>query len=185
MYICTLFQKNIKMKNNILKSFFILITLVFMNSMNAQTTPKFGYLNSQALLMDIPEMKQANSNLEALQAQLEKKGQQMVADLENKYRELQRKEQSGEISPKALEDEAKKLKEQEGEIGKYEQEVQKQLLAKRQETMQPIIDKVNKIIKDIATEQQFTYIFDSSSGILLFAQESLDVMPLVKAKLGI
>lgn len=31
----------------------------------------------------------------------------MVQELENKYKELQRKEQSGEISPKALEDEAK------------------------------------------------------------------------------
>lgn len=152
---------------------------------NSQTSPKFGYLNSQALLSEIPEVKQADANLQALQAQLEKKGQQMVADLESKYKELQRKEQSGEISPKALEDESKKLKEQEAEIGKYEQEVQKQLMSKRQETLQPILDKVNRIIKEVATENQFTYIFDSSAGILLYAQESLDVTALVKTKLGI
>lgn len=87
--------------------------------------------------------------------------------------------------PKALEEEAKKLKEQEAELGKYEQEMQKQLLAKRQETLQPILDKVNNIIKQVATENQFTYIFDSSAGILLYAQESMDVTALVKTKLGI
>ena len=129
--------------------------------------------------------KQADANLQALQAQLEKKGQQMVQDLEGKYKDLQRKEQSGEISPKALEEESKKLKEQEGELGKFEQEMQKQLQTKRQETLQPILDKVNNIIKQVATENQFTYIFDSSAGILLYAQESMDITALVKTKLGI
>ncbi|MBL0238835.1 MAG: OmpH family outer membrane protein [Saprospiraceae bacterium] len=109
----------------------------------------------------------------------------MVQDLEGKYKDLQRKEQSGEISPKALEEEAKKLKEQEGELGKFEQEMQKQLQTKRQETLQPILDKVNNIIKQVATENQFTYIFDSSAGILLYAQESMDITALVKTKLGI
>lgn len=54
----------------------------------------------------------------------------MVQELEGKYKELQRKEQSGEISPKALEEEARKLKEQEGELAKFEQDVQKQLGSK-------------------------------------------------------
>ena len=137
------------------------------------------------MLSELPEVKQADANLQALQAQLEKKGQQMVQDLEGKYKDLQRKEQSGEISPKALEEESKKLKDQEGELGKFEQEMQKQLQTKRQETLQPILDKVNNIIKQVATENQFTYIFDSSAGILLYAQESMDITALVKTKLGI
>ncbi|MBK6353556.1 MAG: OmpH family outer membrane protein [Saprospiraceae bacterium] len=170
------------MKINTLKFFTLAFLLIFTSPAFAQ---KFGYLNSQALLSELPEVKQADANLQALQAQLEKKGQQMVSELENKYKDLQRKEQSGEISPKALEEEAKKLKEQEADLGKYEQEMQKQLLAKRQETLQPILDKVNNIIKQVAVENQFTYIFDSSAGILLYAQESMDVTALVKTKLGI
>lgn len=146
---------------------------------------KFGYLNSQALLTELPEVKQADANLQALQTQLEKKGQQMVQELETNYKELQRKEQSGEISPKALEEEAKKLKEKEAEIGKYEQEMQKQLMTKRQEILQPVLEKVNTAIKQVAQENQFTYIFDSSAGLLLYAQDSMDVTALVKTKLGI
>ena len=148
-------------------------------SLSAQ---KFGYINSQTLL---PEVKAADAEIQALQTQLEKKGQMMVQELETKYKELQKREASGEISPKALEDEASKLKLQEAELGKFEQEMQKQVLAKRQEKLQPVIDKVNNAIKMVATDNQFTYIFDSSAGILLYAQESMDVTSLVKSKLGI
>ncbi|MBK7224199.1 MAG: OmpH family outer membrane protein [Saprospiraceae bacterium] len=151
-------------------------------SLSAQ---KFGYINSQTLLSELPEVKAADAEIQALQTQLEKKGQMMVQELETKYKELQKREASGEISPKALEDEASKLKLQEAELGKFEQEMQKQVLAKRQEKLQPVIDKVNNAIKMVATDNQFTYIFDSSAGILLYAQESMDVTSLVKSKLGI
>jgi outer membrane protein len=136
-------------------------------------------------LSELPEVKAADAEIQALQTQLEKKGQMMVQELETKYKELQKREASGEISPKALEDEASKLKLQEAELGKFEQEMQKQVLAKRQEKLQPVIDKVNNAIKMVATDNQFTYIFDSSAGILLYAQESMDVTSLVKSKLGI
>lgn len=43
----------------------------FLTTISAQ---KFGYLNSQALLAELPEVKQADANLQALQTQLEKKG---------------------------------------------------------------------------------------------------------------
>ena len=151
-------------------------------SLSAQ---KFGYINSQTLLSELPEVKAADAEIQALQTQLEKKGQMMVQELETKYKELQKREASGEISPKALEDEASKLKLQEAELGKFEQEMQKQVLAKRQEKLQPVIDKVNNAIKMVAIDNQFTYIFDSSAGILLYAQESMDVTSLVKSKLGI
>ena len=126
-------------------------------SLSAQ---KFGYINSQTLLSELPEVKAADAEIQALQTQLEKKGQMMVQELETKYKELQKREASGEISPKALEDEASKLKLQEAELGKFEQEMQKQVLAKRQEKLQPVIDKVNNAIKMVATDNQFTYIFD-------------------------
>jgi outer membrane protein len=170
------------MKINILTFIIAGILGLAPDSMKAQ---KFGYLNSQALLAELPEVKQADANLQALQTQLEKKGQQMVQELEGKYKDLQRREQSGEISPKALEDESKKLKEQEGELQKYEQDVQKQLQTKKQEMLQPLIDKVNAAIKQVAQEGQYTYIFDSSAGMLLYAQDSMDVTASVKAKLGI
>ena len=50
----------------------------------------------------------------------------------------------------------------------------------------PIYDKAMAAIKNVAEENNFTYIFDVSSGVILFhSNDSQDVTPLVKAKLGI
>jgi len=158
-----------------------LFTLVLAQQADAQ---KFGYLNSKALLAEMPEVKQANSNLEALQKQLQKRGQQMLTTLQTNYQDLQRKEQQGELSPKQLEEEAKLLKQKEEELGKFEQDMQKQLLEKENQLLQPILEKVNQAIRAVAQENGYTYIFDASLGFILYADEASDVTNLVKAKLG-
>ena len=45
--------------------------------------------------------------------------------------------------------------------------------------------KVNQAIKDIAAEDGYTYIFDTSLGIILYADESTDLTEKVKSRLGI
>jgi len=151
---------------------------------NAQAQ-KFGFLNSAGILSEVPEVKQAESNLKAYQEQLSKQGQQKVEALQAKYTELARKEKQGEIAPKALQEQAEKLKVEEEELAKLEQEMQNQLGQKREALLQPILDKINKAITDVAKEQGFSYIFDSSAGILLYADEASDVSTLVRTKLGL
>lgn len=160
---------------------FGLFSLFLANQADAQ---KFGYINSKALLAEMPEVKQANSNLEALQKQLQKRGQQMLTTLQTNYQDLQRKEQQGELSPKQLDEEAKVLKQKEEELAKFEQDMQKQLLEKENQLLQPILEKVNTAIRTVASENGYTYIFDASLGFILYADESADVTNLVKAKLG-
>ena len=161
----------------------ILATALLIGS-NVDAQQKFGYVNSQALLAEMPAVKQAEANLDALKKQLQKKGQQMLTDLQAKYTELQRKEAQGELSPKQLEVEAGKLKEQETQIGQFEQDMQRQLMTKQDELMKPVIDKVNNAIKAVATEGGYTYIFDTVGGFILYADESNDVTDRVKAKIG-
>ncbi len=146
---------------------------------------KFGYCNSGALLSEIPEVKAADSDLKAFQAQLTKRGQEMVKSLQDKSAELDRKKQQGAISPKDLETQGAKLQEEQANISKYEQEVYDKLAQKREELFKPILDKVNTAMADVAKENQFVFVFDLSTQVLLYADESLDVTKLVKAKLGI
>jgi outer membrane protein len=151
-------------------------------SLHAQ---KFGYLNSASLLQEMPKVKEAEANLETLQKQLQARGQKMVEDFQTKYADLERRHNEGGIAPKDLETEAQKLKEEEANIAQYEQDMQKQILEKREALLQPILDEVNAAIKEFAEEQGYLYIFDSSSGILLYADESMDVTNQIKAKLGL
>jgi outer membrane protein len=146
---------------------------------------KFGYCNSAALLTQIPEVKAADSDLKALQTQLTKKGQDMVKVLQDKAADLQRKKDAGTISPKDIEAQTAKLQEEQDNIAKYEQEVVAKLGKKREELFKPIFDRFNKAMDEVAKEKGFMLVFDLNSQVVLYADESLNVTDLVKAKLGI
>ena len=166
----------------IINTLILIATLSLGTELTAQ---KFGYINSQALIQEMPDVKAANSEIDILKGQLQKKGENMVKDLQTKYADLERKQQSGEISPKQLEGEAAKLKEEESKILEYEQTSQEMIAQKGNVLFKPIQDKVNQAIKDIAAVEGYTYIFDTSLGIILYADESTDLTVKVKAKLGI
>ena len=54
---------------------------------------------------------------------------------------------------------------------------------KEQELLEPILSKARKAIDEVALEGEFTYIFDKSQGSLLYANESENILNLVKKKL--
>ncbi|MEQ8702575.1 MAG: OmpH family outer membrane protein [Phaeodactylibacter sp.] len=143
---------------------------------------KFGYVNSAAILAEMPDVKQADANLEALQKQLQKKGQSMLEQLQQDYTALQKKVQGGDLSPKQQEEEAQKLQAREQEIAKFEQDMRKQVSDKRDELLGPIYEKVNQAIEDVAKENNYQFIFDQN--VLLYSEESQNVNELVKAKLA-
>ena len=114
--------------NKIIKSLLLTVALVALTmSVQAQ---KFGYINSQELLSQLPELKEANSKIETLKKQLQKKGQDMITALQTKYTTLQKKQADGLISPKEIEVEAAKLKEEESQLATFEQTSQQKFTKK-------------------------------------------------------
>lgn len=146
---------------------------------------KFGYCNSSELLTQIPEVRAADSDLQAFQAQLTKRGQEMVKSLQDKANELERKRQQGLISPKDLEVQTTKLQEEQAAIEKYEQEVYEKLSQKREMLFKPILDRVNQVMSEVAKEEGYVFVFDTNSQVLLYAEEVLNVTPSVMKKLGL
>jgi outer membrane protein len=59
------------------------------------------------------------------------------------------------------------------------------LSAKDAELSEPLITKAKKAVEDVAKEHGYTYIFNSSDGLVLYAIPSDDVMELVLKKLGV
>lgn len=152
------------------------------NGLQAQ---KFGYINSQELLSQLSEVKESTAKIETLKKQLQKKGQDMVTALQQKYTALQADQDNGRLSPVQLEQEATKLREEEAKIAEFEQSSQQKIYQKTETLLAPIQDKINLAIKEVAQENGYTYIFDASLGMVLYADPGTDVSSLVKAKLGI
>lgn len=158
--------------------------VAFFLSTGVATAQKYGYINSQALLAEMETVKQARANLEVLQKQLQTKGQNMVQALQAKYQKVQEQVAAGGLSPQQQEEEAKKLQAEEAQIGAYQQEMQQKLAKKEADLLNPILTKVDTAIKAVAKENGYNAIFDTGTQVLLYADENMDVTPLVKAKLG-
>jgi outer membrane protein len=166
---------------------YILIPVVAILLSIPVSAQKIGYVDSGSLLTMMPKVKEAESNLEALGKQLQAKGQKMMQDFQLKYQDLERRAQAGDIAPKDQEAQVAMLKEEENKILQFEQEMQTQLATKRDELLAPILEEVRSAIQTVAKDNGYTYIFDGSPGVgvLLYADETTNVTPLVKAKLGL
>lgn len=168
-----------------MKKFFQLavVALLLVAATTTASAQKFGYVNSSAILAEMPDMKAAESNLEGLQKQLQKKGQAMVQTFQTDVAALQEKAAAGELTPKQQQEESAKLEARQEQIGAFEQSMVADLQKKRTELLEPIYEKVNVAIKAVAEEGGYQFIFDQQ--VLLYGQETSDVSTAVKAKLGL
>ena len=104
--------------------------------------------------------------------------------------EYQTKLQSYQSKADSLPDAIRATKEKEltdlgQRIQDFQQTAQESIQSKKQEIYGPILKKAEDAIKEIAKEKSYSYIFDTSLGSVIYAQESDNIMPLVKTKLGI
>ena len=152
---------------------------------NGRFCPEIGFCNSSSLLADLPEVKAADSELKAFQTQLTKKGQDMVKALQDKAAELERKKDS---RPDLAQRPGDATGCPAGGTGNHRQlragSLYQALSEKRETLYKPLLDRVNLAMSEVAKANSFAMVFDASTQVLLFADESLDVTKLVQAKLS-
>jgi outer membrane protein len=169
--------------NKIFKS--LLLTVAFAALTVSVQAQKFGYINSQELVSQLPEVKEAEAKIETLKKQLQKKGEEMLATLKTKYNALQKKQTDGLLSPKEIDAEAATLKNEEAKLTAFDQTSQQKIYEKSEELLTPIQSRITTAIQEVAKDNGYTYIFDISLGLVLYADPGTDVSALVKVKLGI
>ena len=170
------------MKNYLRLSIIVVFLLIGTTSF-AQNL-KFGHINSQELLSMMPERDSAQLVLENYAQQLEDQLETMQVEYNNKVQQyLANQENFTDLIKQTKEQELTDMNER---ITGFQNTAQQTIQQKEAQLIQPIIDKAEKAIKEVAEEQGFTYIFDLARGsILYFSDASQDILPLVKAKLNI
>jgi len=163
---------------------YAIIALLSVASITSVSAQKFAHINSQLLMVEMPEMKSADSQIQTYQEGLMKKGQDMVQAFEAKYLAYAEQANKGELNKIEMQQKEGELGKEQQDIQAYEQEVQTLLAQKRQSLYKPLIDKVKVAIEQVGKEGDYTMIFESGSGVLVHAVESDDIMALVKAKIG-
>ena len=158
-----------------------LVTLISLFTLNLIGQNKFGYIDSQELLILMPERKSAENELQNFAKTLESQLELMSAEYQESVQQYQTNEAS--YSDLVKQDKIAEISGLEQRIQSFQQNAQQSLQKKEQELLEPILEKARKAIDDVAKEGGYTYIFDKSQGILLYAKESEDILNLVKNKL--
>ena len=164
------------------------ILLILVVSFLATTTQaqKFAYVDTDYILNKIPEFNQAQDKLDALSADWQKEIENKYADVDKMYRSYQQEQ--------VLLTDEMKIKREETIINKENQAKQLQqkyfgpegeLYIKRQELIKPIQDKIYDAIQQLAANNKYAIVFDSSSDlIMLYKNNNLDKSDKVLDLLG-
>lgn len=147
----------------------------------AQT--KFGYIDSRELLSLMPEVRRADSNLQNFAKSYRDQLETMGKEYQKKVQEFQGKEKT--MTEAVKEVSIKEIQQLEERIQSTQQSAEEKVAKKKEELYSPILEKADKAIKDVAKANNFDYIFDAAQGLLLYANEGDNILPLVKTKLGI
>lgn len=142
-------------------------------------------MNLGNLLELLPDTKKANDELKIFTEQLAAKDDSMARALQTAAETLQKEYDAGNLTPVQAQQRQAELQKQQEVLQKFEQEANQLVASKREKLLTPILTKVNDAIKAVAVENGYAMIFDTSSGTMLFANESDDVTALVKKKLGL
>ena len=167
------------------KGFIVVLValLAFGGSAMAQKNIKLGHINSNDLMQIMPgrdtAMNLLQKEVEDLQAEMEAMKKEYETQVSN-Y--LAKKDQLSELIRKSKESDIQKMAER---IETFQSNAQKLLEDRQEELLKPIVDRAKAAIEEVGKENGYTYIFDAGVGTLLYSQDSDDIMPLVKKKLGL
>lgn len=157
------------------------LMLACASAVQAQT--KLGHIDRQQLMLSLPERKDAEGKMQAFAKQLDDRLKAMGEEYKNKLADAQAR--ADKMTQTERETAQRELAELEDRIQKAQDQAKEDLSKQEQELLAPMVEKTDKAIKDVANEGNFTYIFDSSTGMVLFYDKGEDIMPLVKKKLNI
>lgn len=164
-----------KMRNIVLIAATLLSTAVF--------GQKLGHINSNELLLAMPERTTVENNIKKYAQDLEGQLGTMTKEYQAKVQTYQSQEKT--MTDAIKQDRIKEITNLEERIAEFQQSAQKDLQSKEETLLKPIINKAKKAIEDVAKENNYTYIFDAGVGVLLYKKDSDNIMPMVKKKLGL
>lgn len=147
---------------------------------NAQS--KVAHINTQELVASMPEMKDAQSQMDQLGKTYEAEIKELATALQNKM-----KQYDAEAASQTDEENAKRVQEVQGmenNIRQYQANAQKDMQQKELDLLKPITEKAKAAILKVARAQGFEYVLDSSQGGGVIMADGKDLLADVKTELG-
>ncbi len=147
--------------------FFFFICTLFSQFSVAQ---KFGHIDYRMLIDSLSEGKIINEQLNKYEKSLSDVGQQMVIKFQENLKKYQDAVAAGTLTAVQRKDMETNLETEQTAISNYQKSANESLEKRNAELLKPFLDNLTIKVKEFATKEGYTMIFDSSRGIIQFPE---------------
>ena len=155
------------------KYLFLFLICIYSSTAKGQ---KFAYVDTDYILNKIPDFQQAQDKLDVLSADWQKEIENKYADVEKMYRAYQQEKVL--LTDEMIKKREEAIITQENNAKNLQKKYfgpKGSLYIKRQELIKPLQDKIYAAIEQLANQNKYQIIFDSSSElIMLYKNQNLD-----------
>jgi outer membrane protein len=157
----------------------VMALMVFTSNSNAQN--KIGYISVDEILAVMPEVKKVQADLASYDSSLQINYSETLKEYLSKDSAFRK--DSLKLSPALRQAKESDLEKLGSELQNFQQNYQNMIGEKRNQLMQPVIEKAVTTIREVAKTNGFTYVL--SKEALISYPDADDLAPLVRKKLGI
>jgi outer membrane protein len=167
-----------------MKKLIIALTLLLATSITF-AQQKIGYINSEELILSMPEAKKADADINAFAKTYQEQLAKMQSELETKYKAYEAAMKAKSLTEAMKDVKEKEISDLQTNLQSTQQSAEEKVASKRQEALKPITEKADKAIQEIAKDKGYSFIFDASAGGIIYATPADNLLKEVQAKLGI
>ncbi len=146
---------------------------------------KIGYTNPDVILAALPEAKTIETELKTYGTQLENEMQNKRKELQTKFENYQKN--VNDMTPAIRESREKEIQTLNQALQEFQEKAQNDMQVKQAQLLQPVYEKIQKAIDDLAKAENYDYILVADAGqmpIILYAKEEYDITNKIITKLG-
>ena len=159
------------------------LALAMMLSCTTLFAQKFGRINSQEVMLAMPETTEMQNKLQAVAKDWEENLETINVEFNNKLQDFQKNLNS--LSDAARQIKEKELNDLRTRGQELQQMAQQDLAKKEQELLAPIYEKAQNAIQTVSKNGAYLAVFEAGSLIYFDEANLTDITPLVKKELGI
>jgi outer membrane protein len=149
-----------------------LLLLTTAAGVEAQTL-RIGYIDSQTILAEAPGAREAQQEFDREMDRYRGEIQRLGEELDRLITQFQQQERN--LTPEAREARMMEIRRKEMEYEDRIQQIDEEAALKRQELVQPILERMSQAIDAIREEGSYSLIFDTAARSIIAADPALDL----------
>ncbi|NMM49791.1 OmpH family outer membrane protein [Marinigracilibium pacificum] len=164
-----------------------LLSVLFIGLVFTSYGQKFGYVDTEYVLNQMPEYKEAQSRIQELARSWQDEIKEMIAEKETMYEALEAEKVL--LTEEMIKERKSEIKKKEEEIQNYQQKVfgyEGLFYLKKEEIVKPVMDQVFEAVSKVAKDKKLQIVFDKSGDlVMIYTNPVHDYTDYVLEELGL